>query len=152
MNICRYFYLMNIYVTTFKQGLKGSKMVKINTCTWFDSRGRLIFLSGEGTDGLLPPANEVWGKVIFSVACVKNSVHRGGSASVHAGIPHTPGADPPVTRHTSPCAVHARIYGQQAGGMHRTGMQSCHSPATNLQYDQTGKLATFCVGNDSSYL
>ena len=27
---------------------------------------------------LLPPANEVWGKVIFSVACVKNSVHRRG--------------------------------------------------------------------------
>ena len=27
---------------------------------------------------LLPPANEVWGKVIFSQACVKNSVHRGG--------------------------------------------------------------------------
>ena len=26
----------------------------------------------------LPPANEVWGKVIFSQACVKNSVHRGG--------------------------------------------------------------------------
>ena len=25
----------------------------------------------------LPPANEVWGKVIFSVACVKNSVHKG---------------------------------------------------------------------------
>ena len=25
----------------------------------------------------LPPANEVWGKVIFSQACVKNSVHRG---------------------------------------------------------------------------
>ena len=24
----------------------------------------------------LPPANEVWGKVIFSVACVNNSVHR----------------------------------------------------------------------------
>ena len=28
--------------------------------------------------GLLPPANEVWGKVIFSQACVKNSVHGGG--------------------------------------------------------------------------
>ena len=28
---------------------------------------------------LLPPANEVWGKVIFSEACVKNSVHSGGS-------------------------------------------------------------------------
>ena len=32
----------------------------------------------------LPPANEVWGKVIFSVACVKNSVHRG---STWAGTP-----------------------------------------------------------------
>ena len=40
---------------------------------------------------LLPPANEVWGKVIFSVACVKNSVHRGKrSASVHARIPPPP--------------------------------------------------------------
>ena len=27
---------------------------------------------------LLPPANEILGKVIFSEACVKNSVHRGG--------------------------------------------------------------------------
>ena len=33
---------------------------------------------------LLPPANEVWGKVIFSVACVKNSVHSGGGVSHHA--------------------------------------------------------------------
>ena len=33
--------------------------------------------------GLLPPANEVWGKVIFSEACVKNFVHRG--ACVVAG-------------------------------------------------------------------
>ena len=33
----------------------------------------------------LPPANEVWGKVIFSEACVKNSVHRGeGVVSQHA--------------------------------------------------------------------
>ena len=30
---------------------------------------------------LLPPANEVWGKVIFSETCVKNSVHRGGACS-----------------------------------------------------------------------
>ena len=28
-------------------------------------------------NSLLPPANEVWSKVIFSVVCVKNSVHRG---------------------------------------------------------------------------
>ena len=34
---------------------------------------------------ILPPANEVWGKVIFSEACVKNSVHRGwGVVSQHA--------------------------------------------------------------------
>ena len=29
----------------------------------------------------LTPANEVWDKVIFSEACVKNSVHRGGAWS-----------------------------------------------------------------------
>ena len=46
----------------------------------------------------LPLANEVWGKVIFSVVCVKNSVNRRrGSASVHVGIP--PGSRPPWTRH-----------------------------------------------------
>ena len=33
---------------------------------------------------LLPPANEVWGKVIFSEACVKNSV-RGGFPAYLAG-------------------------------------------------------------------
>ena len=27
--------------------------------------------------GFLPPANEVWGKVIFSEVCVENSIHRG---------------------------------------------------------------------------
>ena len=49
---------------------------------------------------LLPPANEVWGKVIFSVACVKNSVHRGTvclsacwDTTPQADNP--PGADPP---------------------------------------------------------
>ena len=95
--------------------------------------------------------------MIFSVVCVKNSVH-GGSASVHAGItppgtrhpPHPgadtplpPGADipsgtrhphppreqtPPKTRHPperTPPALHAGRYGQQAGGMHPAGMQSC---------------------------
>ena len=43
-----------------------------------------------------------WGKVIFSEACVKNSIH-GGSAPLHARI-HTPlpgirGRHPPGTRH-----------------------------------------------------
>ena len=58
---------------------------------------------------------------------------------MHAGIPHhlppeqtlprsrhPPRADTPRTKHPLPllCAVHAGRYGQQAGGMHPTGMQS----------------------------
>ena len=52
---------------------------------------------------------------------------------MHAGI-HSPPPDqrqaPPGTRHppgpgTPPSAVHAGRYGQQAGGTHPTGMQSC---------------------------
>ena len=35
---------------------------------------------------LLPPANGVWGKVIFSQACVKNSVERGGGAWSGGGV------------------------------------------------------------------
>ena len=35
---------------------------------------------------LLPPANEVWGKVLFSEACVKNSVNRGGGGGIAACI------------------------------------------------------------------
>ena len=112
----------------------------------------------------LPPATKLgacW--EIFSVACVDNSVHRGWSASVHAGIPplsrdQAPPSDqaPPWNRHpgtrhppgeqTPPCAVHAGRYGQQAGGMHPTGMQSClnlmstaaHSP--QIRYHCLGIL------------
>ena len=39
---------------------------------------------------LLPPANEVWGKVRFSEACVKNSIHGEGGgipACIAGGIP-----------------------------------------------------------------
>ena len=32
---------------------------------------------------LLLPANEVWGKVIFSQVCVNHSVHRGGRGSLY---------------------------------------------------------------------
>ena len=49
---------------------------------------------------------------------------------------HPPGPGTPRSRHPPPeqtpppgadplCAVHAGRYGQQAGGMHPTGMQSC---------------------------
>ena len=82
---------------------------------------------------LLPPANEVWGKVIFSEACVILST--GGSA--WPGTPlreqtppeQTPPWDqahPPGSRHPlPPGAEHARRYSQHAGGTHPTGMQSC---------------------------
>ena len=85
---------------------------------------------------------------IFSNVCQEFCSQEGGSASVHAGIPppprsrhppdqahlrsrHPAGSShtPPESRHppeqTPPCAVHAGRYGQQAGGMHPTGMQSC---------------------------
>ena len=45
----------------------------------------------------LPPANEVWGKVIFSEACVKNSVHMGRWVSQHP--PRTRYTPPPWSRH-----------------------------------------------------
>ena len=67
-------------------------------------------------EAFLLPANEVWGKVIFSVACVKNSVQRGSLPHFMMGTTPGPG---------TPRAVHAGRYGQQAGGMHPIGMQSC---------------------------
>ena len=84
---------------------------------------------------------------IFAPVC--HSVHREGSASVHAGtrqVHHPPGTRqaPPRTRHyppgpgrhppgpgrhppgpsRHPPPEHTGRYGQQAGGMHPTGMQS----------------------------
>ena len=129
----------------------------------------IVFFSMFYLTLFLSPANKVWGKVIFSVACVKNSVHRGICLStcwdtIPPRTRHPPsGADtlleqappgagtswdqvplppesrhpPPGTRHTPQeqtplgadpaCAVHAGRYGQQAGDMHPTGMQSCYN-------------------------
>ena len=39
---------------------------------------------------LLLPANEVWGKVIFSQACLSHSVHRGGSLYDDTSLSHVP--------------------------------------------------------------
>ena len=62
---------------------------------------------------------EVWGNVIFSVACVKNSVYRGRGLLPQCmlgyhppGPKHPPQSRPPGT----PCAVHAGRYSHQAGG------------------------------------
>ena len=68
---------------------------------------------------LITGRNEVGPRVIFSQACVKNSVHRGGvSVSVHAGI------HPPRSRHPTP-GKQTAAYGQRAAGTHPTGMHSC---------------------------
>ena len=58
-------------------------------------------------NALLPPANEVWGKVIFSEACAKNSVHGGATwAGTHPGTRYTfppgPGTPPLVGPGTPP--------------------------------------------------
>ena len=70
------------------------------------------------TDTFLPPANEVWGKVIFLHLFV--ILFTGGST--WAGAPE----QVPPGRYTPPGAVHAGRYGQQAGSMHPTGMHSCY--------------------------
>ena len=92
--------------------------------------------------GLLRPANEVWGKVIFLHMSVSHSVHIGGGGSTWAGTPwqvHPPGrytprqVHPPWQVHSSgqihppagsPPAMQAGIR-QQAGGTHPTGMHFC---------------------------
>ena len=78
------------------------------------------------TKQLLPPANEVWGKVIFSEACVKNSVHGGGrawpGARVLPGGRAWPGG---CMACTPPRLIPRDTVGQWAGGTHPTGMHSC---------------------------
>ena len=49
---------------------------------------------------LLPPANEVWGKVIFSVARVKNSVCRGEYLGRYPPGRYTPGRYTSLGRYT----------------------------------------------------
>ena len=62
-----------------------------------------------------------WCKVIFSEACVKNSVHRSGGSSQTPPAADTPQEQAPPL----PSAMHAGRYGQQAGGTHPTGMHTC---------------------------
>ena len=101
---------------------------------------------------LLPPATKLGQGYIFTGVC--DSVHGGGSASVHAGYPPPPGADPPgadtppradtplgadppLSRPPgadTPDAKHAGRYGQHAGGMHPTGMQSRFKKKLSLRY------------------
>ena len=112
----------------------------------FDEFTEFLFYLGK-TPLLLPPTTKLGQGYIFTGVC--DSVHRGASASVHAGIPHPPSRHPPQTRHpprpgtlprpgtpleqAPPGAEHARRYGQRAGGTHPTGMQSCSCERLSLE-------------------
>ena len=70
-----------------------------------------------------------WVKVIFSQACVKNSVHRGGlrrtppdQADHH---PPRTKENPPTRQTTPPGTKDTAAYSQWAASMHPTGMHSC---------------------------
>ena len=70
---------------------------------------------------------------MFLHLSVSHSVHRGASASVHAGMHTSTEADtpwkqtPPLEADTpTPRAVHAGREGQQAGGTRPTGMHICY--------------------------
>ena len=77
----------------------------------------------------LPARNSSCGKVIFSQASAKNSVHgwRGIECLPKGmlGYTHPMGADPQLGRHPPPHS--SKRYGQQAGSTHSTGMLSCSS-------------------------
>ena len=53
---------------------------KINILHILNSVLYVVLFPLELNGNFLPPANEVWGKVKFSEACVTHSVHKGGCA------------------------------------------------------------------------
>ena len=65
----------------------------------------------------LPPATKLGQGYVFTGVC--DSVHRGGSASVHAGRHPPPRRPPAKETHPPPPTTAA------AGGTHPTGMHSC---------------------------
>ena len=90
----------------------------------------------------LPPANEVCEGYVFTPVSQSFCSQGRVSVPVHAGIPPGPEADTPHDQRQTPphdqrqttpgpeadpppFAVYAGRYGQQAGGTHPTGMQSC---------------------------
>ena len=104
--------------------------------------------------GIPPPLWEQAPKLgqgyIFTGVC--DSVQRGESASVHAGIPSPPPwgqAPPSQTRHpreqAPPGAQHAGRYGQRAGSTHPTGMQSYFSKCWEFIARSTQKII-LCEG------
>ena len=104
----------------------------------------------KGANLLLPPATKLGQGNIFSQVSV--ILFRGGVgvASVHAGIPSprdqagTPPQDqvPPGLGRHPPGAEHTERYGQRAGGMHSTGMQSCYYGHVSRKLHEIEKIST----------
>ena len=88
---------------------------------------------------LLPPANKVWGKVIFSVACVNNSVQRVGCLpQCMLGYTHPPEQTsreqtPPGSRHPP----RADTPPEQMPPLGADTPQSRHPPGNRPPWEQT---------------
>ena len=101
---------------------------RIDICESFNNRKieipqRTCFLKAN----YLPQTK--FAKVMFLHVSVILSTGGWGLPQCMLGYQHLPPRaqtpPPPGTRHPL-CAVHAGRYGQRAGGMHHTGMQSCY--------------------------
>ena len=96
-----------------------------------------------------------WAKVIFSQACVKNSVHRRGvclSACWDTTPPDQADTPPDQADTTprpgrSPPGKQTPAYGLRAAGTHPTGMHSCLLQEQFQRYND-GCLCTKCAHPD----
>ena len=108
--------------------MRCTKLIKSSVCS--AAKLQLIFIISlvslmQNLQNLLPSAMKLR-RLCFTPLC--HSVHRGVSASVHAGIPilphQPPGGTPTPGKHTpgkhTPWEMAAAV-----DGMHPTGMHSC---------------------------
>ena len=97
---------------------------------------------------LLPPATKLGQGYVFTRVCDFCS-QEGVCLSACWDTHPPPGKDPPwqgtppLARHTPPRAVHAGRYGQQAFGMHPTGMQFLSSDAL-LKVNEAPQVGSRC--------
>ena len=100
----------------------------------------------------VPAYYSPFAKVMFLYLSVSHSVHRGVCLSA-CWDTHPEQTPPPPRKQTPLCTVHAGRYGQQAGSMHPTGMQSCVSNCNSrgllrkieCQWAIELQFLTFCV-------
>ena len=79
------------------------------------------------TSPLGPEAGTPWDQAPPRAGTTRTRHSPGTRYHPGAGTLHPPGTRHPLELALPPSAVHAGIYGQQASGMHPTGMQSCYA-------------------------